>query len=212
MEHTNPGGSVKDRICLAMIEAAEARGALVAAGRDRRADERQHRHRPRAGLRGEGLSLHPHDAGEHEPRAAPAPRSVRRRDRAHAGRGADGRRDRARRSEIAAETPGAFMPRAVRQPGEPAVHARDDGARDPRRDGGPLDRRVRRRRRHRRHGERRRAVLRKRAPGVRVVARRAGRVRDDLARRARPDEDPGPRRRLRPEELRRRASSTRCAR
>lgn len=28
MEHLNPGGSVKDRICLAMIEDAEARGAL----------------------------------------------------------------------------------------------------------------------------------------------------------------------------------------
>ena len=27
-EHLNPGGSVKDRICLAMIEAAEAEGRL----------------------------------------------------------------------------------------------------------------------------------------------------------------------------------------
>ncbi|KPK14268.1 MAG: cysteine synthase, partial [Myxococcales bacterium SG8_38] len=27
-EHLNPGGSVKDRICLAMIEAAEAQGRL----------------------------------------------------------------------------------------------------------------------------------------------------------------------------------------
>ena len=28
MEHLNPGGSVKDRICAAMIEDAEARGLL----------------------------------------------------------------------------------------------------------------------------------------------------------------------------------------
>ena len=32
MEHLNPGGSVKDRICRAMIEDAEARGVLVPPG------------------------------------------------------------------------------------------------------------------------------------------------------------------------------------
>ncbi|HSN96787.1 MAG TPA: cysteine synthase A [Candidatus Nanopelagicales bacterium] len=31
-EHQNPGGSLKDRICLAMIEGAEARGALLQGG------------------------------------------------------------------------------------------------------------------------------------------------------------------------------------
>src|SRR5215218_8565105 len=32
MEHLNPGGSVKDRICRAMIEDAEARGLLAPGG------------------------------------------------------------------------------------------------------------------------------------------------------------------------------------
>jgi hypothetical protein len=54
----NPGGSVKDRIALPMIEAAERAGLLKPRRRDRRADEREHRRRPGAGGRGEGLSLH----------------------------------------------------------------------------------------------------------------------------------------------------------
>ena len=32
MEHLNPGGSIKDRICVAMIEDAEARGVLSPPG------------------------------------------------------------------------------------------------------------------------------------------------------------------------------------
>ena len=32
MENLNPGGSVKDRICLAMIEDAESRGVLAPPG------------------------------------------------------------------------------------------------------------------------------------------------------------------------------------
>ena len=50
MESLNPAGSVKDRIALAMIEAAEARRHAQARRHDRRADVRQHRHRPRDGL------------------------------------------------------------------------------------------------------------------------------------------------------------------
>ena len=49
-EHLNPGGSVKDRICLAMIEAAEAQGRLEARRHHRRADQRQHRHRIGVGV------------------------------------------------------------------------------------------------------------------------------------------------------------------
>ena len=56
LESFNPGGSVKDRIGVAMIEAAEADG-LDRAGPhdDRRGDVGQHRHRAGVRLRGEGL-------------------------------------------------------------------------------------------------------------------------------------------------------------
>ena len=69
-ESYNPGGSVKDRICLAMIEAAERDGRLAAGRHDHRADERQHRHRPRAGRGGEGLSPGADHARHDEHRAA----------------------------------------------------------------------------------------------------------------------------------------------
>ena len=61
-ELVNPGGSVKDRICLAIIEAAEREGLLEAGRRHHRADQRQHRHRARARLHGQGLPLHPDHA------------------------------------------------------------------------------------------------------------------------------------------------------
>ena len=47
LEYLNPGGSVKDRIGLPMIEAAERDGKLQAGRHDRRADLGQHRRRPR---------------------------------------------------------------------------------------------------------------------------------------------------------------------
>ena len=47
LEYLNPGGSVKDRIGLAMIEAGRARGEAQAGRHDRRADLGQHRRRPR---------------------------------------------------------------------------------------------------------------------------------------------------------------------
>ena len=45
VEYLNPGGSVKDRIGLAMVEAAEQAGLLRPGRHDRRADQRQHRAR-----------------------------------------------------------------------------------------------------------------------------------------------------------------------
>ena len=47
LEYLNPGGSNKDRIGLAMIEAAERDGKLRPGRDDRRADLRQHRRRAR---------------------------------------------------------------------------------------------------------------------------------------------------------------------
>ena len=58
LEYLNPGGSVKDRIGLAMIEAAERDGRLQAGRDDRRADLGQHRRRARDRGRDEGLPLH----------------------------------------------------------------------------------------------------------------------------------------------------------
>ena len=56
LEAYNPGGSVKDRIGVAMIEAAEAEGRIEP-GRTTivEATSRQHRHRAGVRLRGQGL-------------------------------------------------------------------------------------------------------------------------------------------------------------
>ena len=48
LERANPGGSIKDRIALAMIEDAEKRGHAQAGLRDHRAD---HRATPASGSR-----------------------------------------------------------------------------------------------------------------------------------------------------------------
>ena len=56
LESFNPGGSVKDRIGVAMIEAAEAEGRIEP-GRttNRRGDQRQHGNRARVRVRRQGL-------------------------------------------------------------------------------------------------------------------------------------------------------------
>ncbi len=64
IEAFNPLGSVKDRLALGVIEAAERSGAAQARTDRHRGDERQHRHRPRDGVRAEGLSARGHDGGE----------------------------------------------------------------------------------------------------------------------------------------------------
>ena len=65
-ERANPGGSIKDRIALAMIEDAERAARLKPGGDDRRADLGQHRHRPGDGRRGQGLQADPGHARQHE--------------------------------------------------------------------------------------------------------------------------------------------------
>ena len=58
LEMFNPGGSVKDRIGVAMIDAAEARGPDRAGPHDdRRGDQRQHRHRARVRCAAKGYDL-----------------------------------------------------------------------------------------------------------------------------------------------------------
>ena len=156
LEMFNPGGSVKDRIGVAMIEAAEARGPDRAGpDHDRRGDERQHRHRARVRLRRQGLRPDPHAAAGHEPRArgpaaalrrpGPHHRVARRHERG--GRGRAGAR--ARRRLLAA--------RPVLQPGQPRGALPRHRPGDLGGDGGAR-RLPRRRRRHRRHADRRRPL------------------------------------------------------
>ena len=131
LEYLNPGGSIKDRIGLPMIEAAERAGLLRPGRHDRRADLRQHRRRARDGRRSARLPLHLRDGRQAVAREDPAPARARRRGR----RLPDRRRARrpaqlllglaaARRGD-----PERVQPEPVRQPGEPGDALRDDRAR-----------------------------------------------------------------------------------
>ena len=54
-DYLNPGGSVKDRIAVAMIDEAERKGLVEARRNDRRGNLRQHGRGPGAGRRGARL-------------------------------------------------------------------------------------------------------------------------------------------------------------
>ena len=84
VEAFNPLGSVKDRLALGVIEAAEKRRAEARPDRDR-GDQRQHRHRARHGVRAEGLSAGRDDGRELQRRAPQADALPRRQGRADAG-------------------------------------------------------------------------------------------------------------------------------
>ena len=81
LEMLNPGGSVKDRIGIRMIEAAEREGLLKPGRDDRRAHIRQHRTRARDRRGRPRLSLHLRDAGQDEPGEDLAAPRLRRRGR-----------------------------------------------------------------------------------------------------------------------------------
>ena len=123
-ERSNPGGSIKDRIALSMIEAAEAARRAQAGRDDRRADLGQHRRRPGDGGRGQGLQADPGDARQHERRAAPADARLRRDLRADAAREGHERRHRPRRRSWWRATPGAWMPQQFENPANIDVHVR----------------------------------------------------------------------------------------
>ena len=79
LESRNPGGSVKDRIGLAMIDEAERRGRIEpGTHQDRGADVGQYGDRPGDGGRGPRVSGDADDAGELLRRAAEAARRLRR--------------------------------------------------------------------------------------------------------------------------------------
>jgi len=122
MEQANPGGSVKDRICLAMIEEAERIGKLKPGGVVVE---------PTSGNTGIGLALVCAVRGYRCILAMPESMSLERRQLLEAY-GAEvvltpaehqmeGAMARAR--EIARTTPGAFMPQQFDNPANPAVHA-----------------------------------------------------------------------------------------
>jgi cysteine synthase A len=123
MEQCNPGGSVKDRICLAMIEDAERSGKLKPGGVVVE---------PTSGNTGIGLALVCAVRGYRCILAMPESMSLERRQlleaygaelvltpAEHQMEGAV-----ARAREIARTTVGAFMPQQFDNPANPAVHAR----------------------------------------------------------------------------------------
>ena len=123
MEHLNPGGSVKDRICRAMIEDAEAAGILRPPGPIVE---------PTSGNTGIGLAWVCAVKGYRLILTMPESMSLERRQLLEAY-GAeivltpaetqmDGAIAEARK--IAARTPGSFMPSQFDNPANPSVHAR----------------------------------------------------------------------------------------
>ena len=122
-ERANPGGSIKDRIALAMIEAAEASGDLEPGGTIVE---------PTSGNTGVGLAMVAAVKGYKLVLVMPESMSLERRrlmlaygatfDLTPREKGMKGAIERA--MEIVASTPGAWMPQQFENPANIAVHAR----------------------------------------------------------------------------------------
>ncbi len=122
-ERANPGGSIKDRIALAMIEAAEASGALKAGGTIIE---------PTSGNTGVGLAMVAAVKGYKLVLVMPDSMSVERRrlmlaygasfDLTPREKGMKGAI--ARAEELAAQTPNSWIPQQFENPANPEVHAR----------------------------------------------------------------------------------------
>lgn len=122
-ERTNPGGSIKDRIALAMVEAAEASGILKPGGLIIE---------PTSGNTGVGLALVAAVKGYRLILVMPESMSVERRrlmqaygatfDLTPREKGMKGAI--ARAAELAEQNPGAFIPQQFENPANPAIHAR----------------------------------------------------------------------------------------
>jgi cysteine synthase A len=122
-ERANPGGSIKDRIALAMVEDAEARGALKPGGTIVE---------PTSGNTGIGLAMVAAVKGYKLVLVMPESMSIERRrlmlaygasfDLTPREKGMKGAIERA--MELVAGTPGAWMPSQFDNAANPAVHAR----------------------------------------------------------------------------------------
>ena len=123
LERQNPGGSIKDRIALSMVEAAEASGELAAGSTIVE---------PTSGNTGVGLAMVGAAKGYRVVLVMPESMSVERR-KLMAAYGAEfvltpgpggmkGAIDRAQ--ELVAETDGAWMPQQFENPANPEVHER----------------------------------------------------------------------------------------
>lgn len=122
-ERANPGGSIKDRIALAMVEDAEARGALKPGGTIVE---------PTSGNTGIGLAMVAAVKGYRLVLVMPESMSIERRrlmlaygasfDLTPRERGMKGAIERA--MELVAQTPGAWMPSQFDNPANVAVHVR----------------------------------------------------------------------------------------
>jgi cysteine synthase A len=122
-ERANPGGSIKDRIALAMVEDAEARGLLRPGGTIIE---------PTSGNTGIGLAMVAAVKGYRLILVMPESMSVERRrlmlaygasfDLTPREKGMRGAIERAH--QLVAETPGAWMPSQFDNPANPAIHAR----------------------------------------------------------------------------------------
>lgn len=122
-ERSNPGGSIKDRIALAMVEDAEARGALKPGGTIVE---------PTSGNTGIGLAMVAAVKGYRLVLVMPESMSVERRrlmlaygasfDLTPREKGMKGAIERA--MELVSQTPGAWMPSQFDNGANPAVHAR----------------------------------------------------------------------------------------
>jgi cysteine synthase A len=121
LEYFNPGGSVKDRICLGMIDDAERRGALKKGAMIIE---------PTSGNTGIGLAMLSAARGYRCVLTMPETMSVERRQilKAYGAEivltsGSEGMAGAVRRAEeLANSTPGSFMPQQFRNPANPAAH------------------------------------------------------------------------------------------
>ena len=153
-EFFNPAASVKDRLAVSIIEEAERKRGAQARADGGRGHQRQHRHRPRDGLRRQGLSARGHDGRQLLDRAPQADAVSRRQGGADAARAEGLRhvqegRGAGRGQRLVSRPP-------VRDRGQRPHPREHHGARDPGRFRGRAAGLLRHRLRHRRHRHRRR--------------------------------------------------------
>ena len=187
VEMLNPGGSIKDRVAVALIEAAERDGKLRPGGTIVEPTSGQHRHRPGHRRPPEGLPRHRGHAGQDVPREDRPPARLRRRGRRRPDGGA-ARLARVllpRRRPPGRGDPGRLPAQPVLQPGQPRGPLRVHRARAVGAERRP-DHPPRRRRGDRRHDHRDGALPQGAQPGPRRGRRRPLRLDLLLAARSSP--------------------------